>query len=99
MNGPSVTAGTPSRTRTVLALDGSASPSPPSSSPDAISSLLREIVFVIDLQRQLMKIGWQYLLPLAIANLILTAIFMMRVEVWGIIKEAGGRALAYFGLG
>jgi NADH-quinone oxidoreductase subunit H len=48
---------------------------------------------------QLMKIGWQYLLPLAIGNLIVTAIFMMRVEVWAALKEVGGRALAYFGMG
>src|SRR6266536_456872 len=37
-NGPSVIAGTPSRTLTVLVLEGSASASPPTSSPDSVSS-------------------------------------------------------------
>jgi NADH-quinone oxidoreductase subunit H len=30
---------------------------------------------------QLMKVGWSYLLPLAIANVIVTAVFMMRSEL------------------
>src|SRR6266702_6368959 len=37
-NGPSVIAGTPSRTLTVLVFEGSASASPPTSSPDSVSS-------------------------------------------------------------
>src|SRR6266498_4808934 len=37
-NGPSVIAGTPSRTLTVLVLEGSASASPPTSPPDSVSS-------------------------------------------------------------
>jgi NADH-quinone oxidoreductase subunit H len=45
---------------------------------------------------QLMKIGWQWLLPLAIGNLILSAIIVMRVEVFEVVKEVGRRLLAYF---
>jgi NADH-quinone oxidoreductase subunit H len=48
---------------------------------------------------QLMKIGWQFLLPLAIGNLIVSAIIVMRVEVFEALKEAGGRLFAFFGLG
>ena len=40
-NGPSVTAGTPFRTRTVFAFDGSARASAPTSSPDSVSSPIR----------------------------------------------------------
>src|SRR5690606_28640734 len=39
-NGPSVTTGRPSFSRTVLAVDGSASASPPTSSPDSVSSFM-----------------------------------------------------------
>lgn len=48
---------------------------------------------------QLMKIGWQYLLPLAIANMILSAVIMMRAEVFEVVKEVGRRLLSFFGLG
>ena len=48
---------------------------------------------------QLMKIGWQFLLPLAIGNLILSAIIVMRVEVWEALKAAGSRLLLFVGLG
>ena len=48
---------------------------------------------------QLMKIGWQFLLPLAIGNLIVSAIVVMRVEVFEALKAIGGRLLAFFGLG
>ena len=39
-NGPSVMAGTPSTTRIVLVFEGSASASPPTSSPDSVSSFM-----------------------------------------------------------
>ena len=46
-----------------------------------------------------MKIGWQWLLPLAIGNLILSAVFIMRAEVWELLKQIGASVLARFGLG
>jgi NADH-quinone oxidoreductase subunit H len=42
---------------------------------------------------QLMKIGWQWLLPLAIGNLILSAVIVERVAVWQALVEIGSAVL------
>jgi NADH-quinone oxidoreductase subunit H len=48
---------------------------------------------------QLMKIGWQWLLPLAIGNLILSAVVMERVAVWEALKQIGSIILTRLGMG